>query len=97
MSDLFKITEYGVISQPPPDQRQRCDCPRCGYYYEILKIPEMIDYKKAYEDYRSMYQKLIHEINDLMAYSEKTYGLNPSKDKLCDQLIKLREKFEKDY
>jgi hypothetical protein len=97
MSDLFKITENGIVSQPPPDQRQRCDCPRCGYFYEIIKVPEMVDYKNEYEVYRELYRKLCHEINDLMAYAERNYSLNPSKDKLCNQLLKLREKFEKDY
>ena len=86
-----------VPTKPPPIQIQEVKCPQCGNHYRFAKLEHMVDYKKAYEDYRTMYQKLIHEVNELMAYSERTYSMNPAKDIMVDLLLKLREKFEEDY
>jgi hypothetical protein len=97
MNNLFNFEEDGFVSQPPPLKIQEVDCPRCGNRYRFAKSESMVDYKKAYEDYREMYRRLIHELNELMSYSEQNYSMNPAKDKLTIALLKLREKFEKDY
>ena len=77
-------------------QHHEFKCFQCGFGNRFVRPPEFIDWKKESKELESRYHSLIHHINDLMAYSERHYGLNPAKDDLIDALTKIREKFCKE-
>lgn len=83
----------GIIPIKPLIQYHEFDCYQCGFHNRFVKPDDFIDYKKEWKIEREIRNNIIHELNELMAFSELHYSLNPSKDKLIEMLTKLREKY----
>lgn len=90
---MKKFFEDDIIPSKPIIQYHEFKCFQCGFGNRFLKPESFVDYKKEFELQRKTTHGLIHAVNDLLAFSERNYKLNPSKDILIEALTKLRNKY----
>ena len=89
-----KFDDNNIIPNEPVIQHHSFNCCRCGFKNAFIKPEKFVDYREAFEVERKHRRDLIHELNELMAYAEYNYGINPGKEMLVESLLKLREKYE---
>lgn len=85
-----------IIPSKPTIQYHEFNCFRCNFPNRFVKPESFIDYKKECKIFEKRFNNLIHDLNELMAFSELHYGMNPSKDKLVEELTKIRKKYTGD-
>ena len=86
--------DENLIPLNPVIQYHEFKCYQCGYPNRFLKPNEMIDYRSLVKDYRIKLRDIIHHINSLMSFCEKNYGMNPQKEKIIEELLKIRDLYE---
>ena len=92
--NIFKVDD-NIIPNKPTIQYHEFNCFQCGFGNRFIKPESFIDWKKEFDISRKIHNDMIHELNELMSFSETHYNANPFKDKLIEALTKIRDKYSK--
>lgn len=88
--------DENIIPSQPTIQYHEFKCCRCGVQNGVIKPESFIDWERETKIYKKILNDVIHEINEIMAFSELHYNMNPQKEKLIKELMKIRDKYSED-